>query len=93
VPGQEGIGAAGGPPAKDNGAKDGSAKSLLPEAKLYATWDYETKDFRVPIAPSARPTTRSRMGSLNTQSAAAAGGGGTGLISLPVASSRGKVAK
>jgi len=76
VPGQEAVGAGGGPPTKDSGAnsKDGSAKPLLPDARLYATWDYDTKDFRVAIAPFAR--TRSRMGSVNTQSA----GGG---ISMP----------
>ena len=80
---QEGNGAGSSLP-KDSTANNsnGSAKPLLPDARLYATWDYDTKDFRVAIAPSAR--TRSRMGSLNTQSAV--GGGGTGLISLPVAS-------
>ena len=82
---QEAIGAAG-PPAKDKAAKDG-AKPLLPDAKLYATWDYDTKDFRVAIAPSAR--IRTRMSSLNTQPA----GSGTGLISLPVGSSRTKAVK
>lgn len=78
---QEGIAV----PAKDK-AKDGT-KPLLPDAKLYATWDYDSKDFRVAIAPSARP--RTRMSSLNTQPA----GSGTGLISLPVGSSRTKAAK
>jgi hypothetical protein len=86
LPGQEGNGA-GGSLLKDTTANNnGAPKPLLPDARLYATWDYDTKDFRVAIAPLAR--TRSRMGSLNTQLA----GGGTGLISLPVAS-RSKVAK
>ena len=85
---QEGNGAGSSLP-KDSTASNnnGPAKPLLPDARLYATWDYDTKDFRVAIAPLGR--TRSRMGSLNTQSAV--GGSGTGLISLPVA--RSKVAK
>ena len=86
LPGQEGNGTGGSLPKDSSTANsNGAPKPLLPDARLYATWDYDTKDFRVAIAPLAR--TRSRMGSLNPQSA-----GGTGLISLPVAS-RSKVAK
>lgn len=83
LPGQDGVGAGGPLTTKDSNAtngKDGGPKPLLPDARLYATWDYDTKDFRVPLAPSVR--TRSRMSSLNVQSST---GAGTGLISLPVA--------
>lgn len=64
--------------AKDKGAVNGLAskgevlvKPALPDARLYATWEYEPKDFRVPLAPTVR--NRGRMGSVQ---------GGSGVISL-----------
>ena len=59
--------------------KDLPPKPVIPDARLYATWDYETKDFRVPLVPFARG--RSRMGSVQAS--------GSGVISLP-ANSRSK---
>jgi hypothetical protein len=59
--------------------KDLPPKPIVPDARLYATWDYETKDFRVPLVPFARG--RSRMGSIQAS--------GSGVISLP-ANSRSK---
>ncbi|KAF9460465.1 hypothetical protein BDZ94DRAFT_1324056 [Collybia nuda] len=49
---------------------DPPAKPVLPDARLYATWDYEPRDFKVPLTPTAR---RGRTG--NAQS-------GNGVISL-----------
>jgi hypothetical protein len=43
-------------------AEDPSIKPVLPDARLYATWDYDAKDFRVPLGATAR--TRGRMGSV-----------------------------
>ncbi|KAF9040159.1 hypothetical protein BJ165DRAFT_1407273 [Panaeolus papilionaceus] len=40
------------PKDKDESGKDSndkSAKPLLPDARLHATWDHETKDFRAPL--------------------------------------------
>ncbi|KIM41702.1 hypothetical protein M413DRAFT_444944 [Hebeloma cylindrosporum] len=56
--------------------RDTPAKPILPDARLYATWDYETKDFRMPLAPP--PRGRGRMGSMQAS--------GSGVNSLPVAS-------
>ncbi|KAF8797742.1 hypothetical protein BYT27DRAFT_6930415 [Phlegmacium glaucopus] len=53
--------------------KDSPPKPIIPDARLYATWDYETKDFRVPLVPFGRG--RSRMGSVQAS--------GSGVISLP----------
>jgi len=53
--------------------KDLPPKPIISDARLYATWDYETKDFRVPLVPFARG--RSRMGSIQAS--------GSGVISLP----------
>ncbi|PPR02830.1 hypothetical protein CVT24_002227 [Panaeolus cyanescens] len=78
----DGPSAPGAPPPtpkdKDGGEKDSSdkaAKPLLPDARLYATWDHETKDFKVPLT-SHRPVAhgRSRLGSIQT---------GSGGITLP----------
>lgn len=81
--GPDGI-SAGGPLASKDAAvangKDGPARQLMPDARLFATWDYDTKDFRVPLASSAR--SRSRMSSMTLQSAV--GGVGLNVISLPV---------
>lgn len=52
-------------------SEDSPVKPVLPDARLYATWDYEPKDFRVPLASTTR--TRGRMGSVQ---------GGSGVISL-----------
>jgi hypothetical protein len=52
-------------------SEDSSVKPVLPDARLYATWDYDPKDFRVPLGTSTR--TRGRMGSVQ---------GGGGVISL-----------
>lgn len=37
----------------DAGANDDekSNTSAIPDARLFATWDYETKDYRVPLGP------------------------------------------
>jgi len=52
-------------------SEDSLVKPVLPDARLYATWDYEPKDFRVPLGPTLRA--RGRMGSIQ---------GGSGVISL-----------
>ena len=45
---------------KEKETADAAAKPVLPDARLYATWDYESKDFRIPLASTVRP--RARMG-------------------------------
>ncbi|KAF8154078.1 hypothetical protein B0H34DRAFT_720219 [Crassisporium funariophilum] len=62
-------------PAVTNG-KDSPVKAAIPDARLYATWDYETKDFKVPLASLARG--RGRIGSIQAS--------GSGMISLPATS-------
>ena len=57
--------------------KEPPAKATLPDARLYATWDYEQKSFKVPLAPA--PRNRGRMGSIQ---------GGSGVISLGLAGGR-----
>lgn len=52
--------------------KDLGQKPPIQDARLYATWDYEPKDFKVPLAPLTR--TRSRIGSMQA--------GSSGVISL-----------
>ncbi|KAF8966948.1 hypothetical protein BDZ97DRAFT_1806041 [Flammula alnicola] len=56
--------------------KESPVKPVLPDARLYATWDYEQKDFKVPLTPL--PRSRNRMGSIQAS--------GSGVISLPMAS-------
>ncbi|KAF8200356.1 hypothetical protein BJ912DRAFT_1029788 [Pholiota molesta] len=58
-------------------------KPLLPDARLFATWDYEAKDFRVPLNPVVKG--RTRMGSVQ--------GAGSGVISLGGAGTRSKGVK
>ncbi|KJA22090.1 hypothetical protein HYPSUDRAFT_202355 [Hypholoma sublateritium FD-334 SS-4] len=53
--------------------KDSPVKPVLPDARLYATWDYETKDFKAPLNSTAARG-RNRMGSIQ--------GSGSGVISL-----------
>ncbi|PPQ90263.1 hypothetical protein CVT25_013088 [Psilocybe cyanescens] len=64
------------PPPNGSSSKDSPVKPVLPDARLFATWDYEPKDFKVPLAPVVR--SRNRMGSMQAS--------GSGLISLPVSS-------
>ncbi|KAF8064130.1 hypothetical protein FPV67DRAFT_203653 [Lyophyllum atratum] len=75
VPGTPVVGSKG----KDKeGGKDNDAtaeKAALPDARLYATWECETKDFRSPLSTRGR----GRMGSV---------GGGSGVISLALGSRR-----
>jgi hypothetical protein len=52
-------------------SEDSPVKPVLPDARLYATWDYDPKDFRVPLRSTTQ--TRGRMGSVQ---------GGSGVISL-----------
>ena len=52
-------------------SEDSLVKPVLPDARVYATWDYDPKDFRVPLGSSTR--SRGRMGSVQ---------GGSGVISL-----------
>ncbi|GLB44098.1 putative bromodomain associated [Lyophyllum shimeji] len=47
VPGTPGGG-------KEKDGEEGAAKAVLPDARLYATWESETKDFRVPLATRGR---------------------------------------
>ncbi|KAF9477471.1 hypothetical protein BDN70DRAFT_881178 [Pholiota conissans] len=54
------------------GGKDTTAKPVLPDARLFATWDYEAKDFRIPLNSAIKA--RARMGSVQ--------GAGSGVISL-----------
>ncbi|KAJ3512170.1 hypothetical protein NLJ89_g3678 [Agrocybe chaxingu] len=54
--------------------KDSPEKPILPDARLFATWDYDTKDFKAPLAPRGR----ARMGSMQAS--------GSGVISLPMSS-------
>ncbi|KIK09511.1 hypothetical protein K443DRAFT_671409 [Laccaria amethystina LaAM-08-1] len=42
--------------------KETPQKPVLPDARLYATWDFEPKDFKVPLAPTR---TRTRLGSIH----------------------------
>lgn len=53
--------------------KDALVKPALQDARLYATWDYEPKSFKVPLVRS-----RGRMGSAQGQGLALGGGGGGG---------------
>ncbi|KAH9477013.1 hypothetical protein JR316_0010929 [Psilocybe cubensis] len=64
-------------PAANGNTKDSPTKPVLPDARLFATWDYEQKDFKVPLAPVVR--SRNRVGSVQAS-------GSAGLISLPVSS-------
>lgn len=59
---------------KEKDRENGEApnKPLIPDAQLFATWDFETKDFKVPL-PSSRH--RNRVGSIQS--------GSSGVISLP----------
>ena len=41
-------------------------KPAVPDARLYATWDYEVKDFRVSLAPTMR--NRGKMGNVQSGS-------------------------
>jgi Wiskott-Aldrich syndrome protein len=52
-------------------SEESPVKPVLPDARLYATWDYDAKDFRVPLGSNTRA--RGRMGSVQ---------GGSGVISL-----------
>ncbi|TEB30460.1 hypothetical protein FA13DRAFT_1814654 [Coprinellus micaceus] len=52
---------------------EGGSKPAIPDAILFPTWDYDSKDYRVPL-----PRHRTRMGSLNV-----AGGSSSGTITLP----------
>lgn len=64
----------------------GQAKTsaALPDARLYATWDYEPKDYRVPLPMPSRSRNRIAPGASSAYSGAAAspststpaGGGG-----------------
>ncbi|KAF5376114.1 hypothetical protein D9615_007772 [Tricholomella constricta] len=57
VPGTPAVGSR----AKDSKDKDeGPVKATLPDARLYATWECEVKDFRVPLVTRGR----GRMGSV-----------------------------
>ncbi|KIK54643.1 hypothetical protein GYMLUDRAFT_249360 [Collybiopsis luxurians FD-317 M1] len=51
-------------PNNTNNTKDSKKEPppVLPDARLFATWDHEHKDFRVPLAPS-KPQ-RARLGSV-----------------------------
>ncbi len=52
----------GGKGGKDGAnGKEGSPSQLLPDAKMYATWNWEQKDFRSPLPHKGR----SRMGSVS----------------------------
>jgi hypothetical protein len=64
-------------------SKEVVVKPLLPDARLFATWDYEAKDFRVPLNPVVKG--RTRMGSVQ--------GAGSGVISLGGAGTRSKGVK
>lgn len=48
----------------------------LPDAKLYATWDHDHKDFRAPLTPVKQQ--RTRMGSVQLPSGIASGSVGAG---------------
>lgn len=52
-------------------SEDPLVKPILPDARLYATWDYDSKDPMAPLGSTMR--TRGRMGSVQ---------GGPGVISL-----------
>lgn len=45
---------------KEKETADAAAKPVLPDARFYATWDYETKDFKIPLTSMVR--SRTRMG-------------------------------
>lgn len=69
-----------GKPKELNGlVKEPAVKTVLPDARLYATWDYEPKDFRVPLVSA--PRNRGRIGSVQ---------GGSGVISLAGLSGKGR---
>jgi hypothetical protein len=63
---------------KEKETVDSNNKSALPDARLFATWEYEPKDYRIPLAPTGR--SRGRVGSVQ-------GGGGT--ISLAIGRNKG----
>ncbi|KAF9526057.1 hypothetical protein CPB83DRAFT_795444 [Crepidotus variabilis] len=69
--------------SQSNNNANNKDKPPLPDARLYATWDYEAKDFRHSIAPTIARNGRSRIGSLQ------AGPSGSGIISLPIARTKG----
>ncbi|KXN83979.1 hypothetical protein AN958_00626 [Leucoagaricus sp. SymC.cos] len=80
---------------KDKDRENGEAptKPIIPDAQLFATWDFESKDFKVPLQPSATGGTgvgghrpyRSRVGSIQQHpSGSGSGAGSSGVISLPL---------
>ena len=76
---------------KDTSGQAKAPAVALPDARLYATWDYEQKDYRVPVAAPSRSRTRagtSSMASPSTSSLATAGAGpgtgASGLAGLPI---------
>ncbi|KAF8990254.1 hypothetical protein BDQ17DRAFT_1372146 [Cyathus striatus] len=63
--------------AKDVAAEqEPEGKLVIPDAQMYATWDYTQKNYKVPINSHSR--SRGRMGSMQA--------GGSGVISLPAIS-------
>lgn len=62
---------------KDRENGDLPSKPVIPDAQLFATWDFEPKDFKVALPPSHRY--RNRVGSIPS--------GSSGVISLPMGSS------
>jgi Wiskott-Aldrich syndrome protein len=68
--------------SKDNSvngkADEETPKPAIPDALLFATWDYDSKDFRVPL-----PRHRGRMGSIAAGGSSSSGASGSGTITLP----------
>jgi len=74
---------------KDTSGQAKAPPVALPDARLYATWDYEQKDYRVPIVAPSRSRTRMAAGTTTAGSMASpstptvVGGAGTGA-GLPI---------
>ncbi|KAF9451317.1 hypothetical protein P691DRAFT_699504 [Macrolepiota fuliginosa MF-IS2] len=62
--------------AKEKDRENGEAppKPLMPDAQLFATWDFETKDYKVPLPSAHRHRNQVRS----------APSGSSGVISLPL---------
>ncbi|THU97900.1 hypothetical protein K435DRAFT_857231 [Dendrothele bispora CBS 962.96] len=63
--------------------KDSTLSVVLPDARLYATWDHEPKDYRLPLSSTTRGRA-ARLGSGNTSGSSKMASGSGGMVSLTV---------
>jgi len=64
--------------------KEAATSAVLPDARLYATWDYEQKYYWVPLGNTIRGRAAARGNTSASGSSKTASGSGAGTISLNV---------